>query len=116
MKQDLPVIQKALDLSKELIPRAAKLPNTYKYVLGDRMMGHVLDIQDMLIKARYSKDKADKAGFLDDANTHLEQLRFMLRLANELGGLSHKGYGHVSKIVDELGRQIGGWRKQALGK
>ena len=113
MKKELPVIQKALDLSKELVPRAAQFPKEYKYVLGDRVMGHVLDIQDLLVKAAYSKQKV---AHLDEANTRLEQLRFLLRLANELGGLANKGYAHVSKQVDELGRQIGGWRKQAAGK
>ena len=112
MKQELPVIQKALDLSKELIPRAAKFPREYKYVLGDRVMAHVLDIQDLLVKAAYSKRKID---YLDEANTRLEQLRFLLRLTNELGGMANKGYAHVSKLVDDLGRQIGGWRKQADG-
>ena len=111
VRADLPVIQASLDLSKELIPRVAKFPRTYKYVLGDRIVGHVLDIQDLLINAVYARKKT---GFLDQVNTRLEQLRFLLRLANELGGLAHKGYGHVSKMVDELGRQVGGWRRQSL--
>ena len=113
MKRELPIIQKALDLSKELVPRAARFPKEYKYVLGDRIMNQVLDIQDLLIKAAYSKRKS---AHLDEANIRLEQLRFLLRLTNELGGMANKGYAHVSKLVDELGRQIGGWRKQASGK
>ena len=70
MKPQLPVIQKALDLSKDLIPRAAKFPKEYKYIFGDRLMGHVLNLQDILIQAAYSKNKMV---FLDAANTILEQ-------------------------------------------
>lgn len=106
-------MQKAHDLAKELLPRAAKYPKDYKFSLGDRIVDHTLDILELLLQAAYVRNKMR---LLDEANLKLERLRRLLRLSNELGPLSNKGYEYVSKMVDDLGRQIGGWRKQAAGK
>ena len=110
MKQDLPAVQKAYDLAKEILPRVARYPRDYKFSLGDRLTGYSLDVLELAIQASYSRSKTR---LLDEANLSLERMRFLLRLSNELGALSHKGYGYVTGIVDDLGRQLGGWRKQS---
>jgi len=110
---NLPAIQKAYDLAKEILPRVAKFPKDYKFTLGERITENTLLVLENAIHAAYERDKRDS---LNSADIHLERLRFLLRLSMEVGPISHKGYAHVSKLVDELGRQIGGWRKQASGK
>ncbi len=72
MKQELPVIQKALDLSKELIPRAAKFPKEYKYILGDRVMGHVLDNRNTYSQA--ATEEAASSLFTVGKQFHLRQV------------------------------------------
>jgi hypothetical protein len=37
LKQELPVVQKAYDLAKEVLPRVSKFPRDYKFTLGDRI-------------------------------------------------------------------------------
>jgi 23S rRNA-intervening sequence protein len=113
MKQELPAVQKAYDLAKELMPRIAKYPKDYKFSLGQRITDHSLDILELLLQAAYAKHKLS---FLDEANLKLERQRYLLRLSSDLGALPHKGYEHIMKMVTELGKQIGGWRKQAASK
>jgi len=110
MTKDLPAVQKAYDLSKELLPRVSKFPRDFRFSLGERIIANSLEVLELLIQAAYAKEKLR---FLDQANLDLERLRFLLRLARELGPLSHNGYEYVMKQLTELGRQIGGWRKQA---
>jgi hypothetical protein len=110
MSKDLPAIQKAYDLAKELLTRAAKYPRDYKFTLGERIVTHMLHILELLIEAAYSRDKIR---CLDEANRTLEKLRVLLRLSHELGPLSTKGYEYVMAMAKDLGNQIGGWRKQA---
>ncbi len=109
-RTDLPAVQKAYDLAKEILTRTAKFPRDHKFLLGDRLANLSLDVLDSLIKAQYSRDKLRP---LDAANLGLDRMRHLLRLANELGPLPTKGYAHVTGILAELGAQIGGWRKQA---
>ena len=54
MKQELPAVQKAYDLSKEMLIRVSKFPRSYKFTLGDRMVLTVLNILESLIEAAYS--------------------------------------------------------------
>ena len=54
MQKDLPAIQKAYDLAKEVVQRTAKYPKSYKYSLGDRITGRTLDILENLLRAAYS--------------------------------------------------------------
>jgi hypothetical protein len=113
MKKDLPAVQKAYDLCKEIIPRVSRFPRDYKFTIGDRIIGNCLAVLELLIQASYRRDKI---ALLDEANLRLERLRFLLRLCRDLGALSNKGYEHVMKMITELGSQVGGWRKQAAGK
>jgi hypothetical protein len=38
MKKDLPAVQKAYDLCKEVLPRVSRLPRDVKFTLGDRIV------------------------------------------------------------------------------
>ena len=110
LKKELPVIQKAYDLAKEILPRVSKFPRDHKFTLGDRITAKVLDTLENVIQAGYRKERK---ALLESANLNLEQLRFLLRLACELGSLSQNGFEHVMKLVTELGQQIGGWLKHS---
>ena len=111
MRKELPAVQKAYDLAKDVLPRIGKFPKNNKISLGERINQNVLEILELLINASYTKNKLT---LLHDANLHLERLRFLLRLSTELGAISNKGYIHLIKIVDDLGRQVGGWIKKLI--
>ena len=113
MKMELPAVQKAYDLCKEVLPRASKLPRNVKFTLGDRITDNSLAVLELLVQASYRRQKLH---LLDEANLRLERLRFLHRLCRDLGALSNKGYEHVMKMITELGSQVGGWRKQTAGK
>jgi hypothetical protein len=103
-------VQKAYDLAKEVLTRAARFPRDQKFTLGDRLSTQAMDVLELVVAAQYAPDKA---ALLQRAHTRLDQLRMTLRLAMEMGPLSNKGFEHVSGIVVELGKQVVGWRKHA---
>ena len=90
--KELPAIQKAYDLAKEILTRTAKFPREHRFTLGDRIASNVLAVLELLIQATYTKKKTF---LLDDANLRLERLRMLLRLSRELGVMSNKGYEYV---------------------
>lgn len=112
MKPELPAVQKAYDLTKELLIRVAKFPRSYKFTLGDRMVLTALNILESLVEAAYSQDKPR---LLHSANLQVERLRFLLRLSCNIGSISNNGYAYVAEMLNELGKQIGGWIKQTKG-
>ena len=45
------------DLLKWSIPAIKKFPRDQRFMLGDRIENHILDVLELLISARYSRDK-----------------------------------------------------------
>ena len=110
---ELSAITRCYDLALWLVPKVDKFPRTRKFTLGDRIEGTLIDVLELLIESKYQKRKIP---LLSDANLKLEKLRFLLRLSKDLNCLSIDSYGHGARLVDELGREVGGWLKQQQTK
>lgn len=89
-----------------LIPVLDSLPRRQKFQLGDRLQTAALDVLETLVEAAYTRDRA---GLLQRANLGLEKLRFWIRLAHDLALIDFRRYEHAARLIDALGRQVGGW-------
>lgn len=96
------------DLLKWSIPTLEKFPKSQRFLLGDRIENHILDVLELLICANYSKDKID---YLRKVNLKIETLRFFWRLTLDLKYLSTRRYEYVSALLNDIGRLIGSWIK-----
>ena len=96
------------DLLAWLLPKAEKFPKAYRFTLTQRLMGAALDLQDMLTEAETSRGQVRRRA-LSGADRHLARLRIYLRLAHHWQWLSSGQYEHVSRMVLEIGRLLGGW-------
>jgi hypothetical protein len=105
---EVEAVTKCYDIIKWLFPQLDRFPRTFKFIVGDRLAKKLLDILDLLIDASYSREKKDQ---LRQANLGLEQARHLVRLAKDLRFLTIKKYEHLSREMNDLGRQIGGWSK-----
>ena len=110
---ELLVITKMYDLVRELTMRVRKFPRDFKYVLGDRILGAAYDVLDLLIEAKYERQRR---GLLVRANVRLEQVRFQVRLAFDEKLLAMAGYEHVARMQNEVGRLLGGWLRGCDGR
>jgi len=104
-----PVILKHYDLIIWFFPHISKFSRNYKFLVGDRVENLLLDILGNLINANYNMEIRRKN--LLEANLKLDHLRILSRLCKDLNLLSFKSYQYQAEIVDEIGRQIGGWIK-----
>jgi len=109
MSEELPAVSKMYDLIKWLIPQIAKLPKSHKFTLGDRITNLALDTLGLLIQAVYTRNKRN---LLREANLNLEKMRYLIRICYDLDLLALRKYEYVSKGINEVGKQIGGWLKQ----
>lgn len=65
-----------------------------------------------LIDAAYSKDKS---AALTRANRRLEVVRHLWRLCHELKVVPMRRYEHGARLMDDMGRQVGGWLRSRGG-
>lgn len=64
---------------------------------------------ELLVQAIFAKEKS---GYLDAINQRLELLRVLWRLVQKRGWISLRQLHHIQGKLDEIGRMIGGWRRQ----
>lgn len=86
----------------------AKLPKNHRYLLGERIETTSLLVLELLVAANYKKEKVQE---LMAANIEIQKLRFLIRLSKDLKLLSIQKYETMSKMLVDIGKQIGGWIK-----
>jgi hypothetical protein len=110
--EDMVIFTRTYDLLEWLLPRTQKFPKTQRFVVTKRLQDAALDFQEALFWAN-SHSGRQRLEHLRAADAHLDKLRLYLRLAHRWGWLRSGQYEHVSRMVNEIGRLLGGWIRQS---
>lgn len=110
--KESPIFTRTYDLIRWLIPLTLKFPRTQRFVVAQALQQTAFQFQENLIDASFSKMPLDD---LARADASLTKLRFYLRLSHDLELLSTGQYEHASKLMAEIGRLLGGWKKSLSG-
>jgi hypothetical protein len=111
--EEIPITQKTYDLIKWYVPILNRLPKNHRFLLGDRMVAGLYDFLEQLIKARFEKNKLAR---LEDLNSQLAILRYQTRLLLDFQQMEVRRFEYVSKLINEIGTELGGWIKQQQEK
>jgi len=103
-----PIFARTYDLLLWLIPQTLKFPRVHRFALAERVQSTALDFQEHLLEATVG---GRTTAALERADVTLAKLRLYLRLCHDLELLNVGQYEHVSRMVAEIGRLLGGWRK-----
>jgi hypothetical protein len=109
MTDELSVIAHLYDLVIWTAGRLEKFPRSHRFGVGRRIEEKLFDLLDLLLDAKYAHHKAD---ILRQAALLVEQLRFLFRVSKDLHILAVNSHHHACERLDEIGREIGGWRRQ----
>lgn len=110
MADDMVILTRTFDLLAWLLPKLERLPRLYRSTLVQRMMDAALDFQEALFEAE-SQGGSTRQRHLRSADAALNKLRLYLRLAHRWQWFNDGQYQHVSAMVAELGRLLGGWMR-----
>ena len=106
---EMPIFTRTFDLLCWLLPATNHFPRTYRHTVTRRLTDAALDLRERLEEANaHQRDRLARLALADDA---LAKLRLYLRLAARFGWLNEGQYEHVSLMVAEIGRLLGGWQK-----
>jgi len=83
------------------------MPKRDKYSLGQKLETTTLDLLEILITA--SNTKEEKLIWLNKASTKIDLLKILVRLSFEIKSIDQKKYLKLEKILQEIGKMIGGW-------
>lgn len=102
------ILTRTFDLLSWLLPHTERFPRQYRHSITQRMVDAALDFQEALYDAQ-SQGGSTRQKHLREADAALNKLRLYLRLAHQWRWLNAGQYQHVSHLVAELGRLLGGW-------
>ena len=95
------------------VPQVNRYPRDHRFTLGDRTINHLYDLLELLVQASYTRDKQH---LLQRASLEVDLLRHMLRLARDFKVMGLRRHEHGVRLLDDIGRQVGGWRRAGAGK
>lgn len=105
---DSPVFARCDELVLWVLRATVRYPRHYRAALGKATQEAALRLQRELVAAARRREKRAALQAADEA---LHELRLLLRQGSALGLMTLGQFEHVTRIVDEVGRLIGGWRR-----
>jgi len=113
--QEMPIFTRTFDFLTWLLPATNNFPRAQRSSATKRLLDAAFDLRERLEEANIRKDAA-RLERLERADEALSLVRLYLRLVVKWKWLSDGQYQHVSAMVAEIGRLLGGWKKNASGK
>jgi len=110
MSTTLPVVERLLGTYKLWYGYRDHFPKKSRYTLGDKIDARFLNVLELLSIAAY-QGAVEKTPTLDRALVGADALKFLLRVAWELRLFDDQKYAQLSEGVQEVCKQIGGWKK-----
>jgi four helix bundle protein len=109
------IFTRTYDFLSWIIPCTQNFPRSQRFVVTKRLQDAALDFQERIIEANRLWGRARLAR-LREADAELDKVRLYLRLAVRWEWMSERQYRHVSGMVKEIGKMLGGWIKKTKKK
>jgi hypothetical protein len=110
-RPESPIFVKSYELLIWLLQHTRKFPKDQRFVLAARLEQAGLDLHDALLAAARTSNPRSALARLAEADLHLERLRVYNRLSQDLKLHAFSQYEHLARLLDELGKLLGGWIK-----
>jgi len=108
---NLPILSKVAGAYKSWHSFVPSIPRFSRYTLGTKIDFLFSETVELILTASYT-ERSEKLLVIDKAGQKLDSLKFFLQVAWELKALDNKKYLTVSYPLSEVGKMLGGWRKQ----
>jgi four helix bundle protein len=110
MPEEMIIFTRTYDLVTWLLPLTQNFPRNQRFIITQRLQNAALNFQELLIEANALRGPG-RTEKLSAADVELRKVRLYLRLSRKWDWLKEGQYHHVSAMVAEIGRLLGGWQK-----
>ncbi|NQV88119.1 MAG: four helix bundle protein [Parcubacteria group bacterium] len=87
-----------------------------RYTLGAQIDTIFLSLLELIFRGCFAYDKFEKLSIVSQAIAKSDLLKFFLQIGWEHRIIDHKSYGTLILLLDEVGRMLGGWKKNIADK
>jgi hypothetical protein len=107
---EMTIFTRVFDFLTWLLPVSNHFPRAHRHTFTTRLLGAAFDLHEQLQSANQYRGR-ERLRRLQAADASLDKVRLYLRLAARWDWLTPGQYRHVSTMVAEIGRLLGGWKK-----
>ncbi len=90
-------------------------PKANRFTIGSKIDTVFLEAIEFCFLASYATG-IEKQALLEKGISKVDLLKLLLQLAWEMRALDNKKYIHLSEHLAEVGRMLGGWKRQLTQK
>ena len=108
---ETPLYLRTVELIKMIYAVSHHAPREYKYTLMQDIRRDAMNLTRCIYRANVSPDKSPHLMQLVD---EFEFLKLEIRLCNDLRIIDTGSYAKLVLLMEDIGRQISGWRKSVI--
>ena len=112
MTQDLQIYSDTVELSKTVLELTSNFPRKYKFFLGDELGKTALALLRLIHLANKCRDTRTEK--LCEFIATFDYFKDLLRLSEETKCISTAQQANLAILIDSIGKQSNGWRKQSM--
>lgn len=109
--EDLEILQVAEDVFEYGYTALRRFPKSERFTLAADIKREMILIVSLIIRANEHKDEK-RRDFIFDLCVEIEILRTLVRESYRLGFLPKRQNEHLAKLINEVGKRAGGWKKK----
>lgn len=110
---ELPIYKHGCDLLALALDVQVQMPRAFKRTLGEKVHALCVEMLEQMAMANASRG-LDRLEQIDKLLQHLRAATAMLRVSHDKRLISPKLWAASVELLDAVGAQAGGWRKQTL--
>jgi hypothetical protein len=111
---DIPIFKKAYDLYQTFHGYRDTVKKRDRHTIWERSENAIIDVIEGILAASEAH-KIEKVPILKNVSVKLNLLRVFFRLAKDAKVIDLKKYIILEEVIDEIGRQLGGWINSTKG-
>lgn len=109
--QHLPIYKSTYELLHAITRATTGFPRDFKYSLGDKLRGEVVELVVFIFKANSSR--TGRAAHVAQILERLQVVELLVRLSKDMRLMAAKQFSEVVVLTDGIGRQAQGWAKSS---
>ena len=111
---DIPIFRKSYDLYKSFHTFRNLVPKNDRYTIWQKCESLLLDIIEGVLYSN-QVSKTERLLALETTSVKLNLLRVFILLMKDTKAIDNKKYILFETLINETGRQLGGWIKSTKG-
>lgn len=111
----IPVVLKLKDTYNIWQNYLTQFPKANRFTIGSKIDVFFLEAIEYAFLASYASTP-EKQALLNKSISKTDLVKIFLQLSWEIKALDNKKYAHLSERFSEIGKMLGGWKRQLLNK